>query len=307
MVSKRDSEKEKKAFKVKWVYESIGISKQAYNQRIKAKKIQEIENEKVIEMVIEYRKTLPKTGTAKLYQAIQQKIVDANIKMGRDKLNDLLRTRGMLIKKTKRFHITTDSNHHFFKSPNLIKDLAITNSEQAFGSDITYIKTDQGHAYLALVTDLYSRKIMGYALQDNMKVTLVKDALAMAYKNSIFGHKNIIHHSDRGLQYCCPDYSKFAENKGFILSTTQQYDPYENAIAERINGILKYEFGLKETIKSVEIAQKMIKEAVELYNNQRMHWSLDLQKPQDVHLQYNKQINKSYKKENKVVKATEIV
>jgi transposase InsO family protein len=140
-----------------------------------------------------------------------------------------------------------------------------------------------------------------------MKVTLVKDALAMAYKNCIFGHKNIVHHSDRGLQYCCPDYSKFAEEKGFILSTTQQYDPYENAIAERINGILKYEFGLKETIKSVEIAQKMIKEAVELYNNQRMHWSLDLQKPQEVHLQYNKQINKSYKKDQKVAKTTEIV
>ena len=300
MVSKRDSEKEEKTFKVKWVYESIGISKQAYYQRVKSQEIQEMENEKVIEMVIEYRKMLPKTGTVKLYEALEQQIVDAKIKMGRDKLNSLLRSRGMLVKKTKRFHITTDSKHHFYKSPNLIKDLAITHSEEAFGADITYIKTDQGHAYLALIIDLYSRKIMGYALHDNMKVSLVKEALEMAYRNCIFNHKNIIHHSDRGLQYCCPDYSKFAEDKGFILSTTQQYDPYENAIAERINGILKYEFGLKETIKSLEIAQRMIKEAVELYNNQRMHWSLDLQKPQDVHLQYNKQENKNYKKEKKL-------
>lgn len=307
MVIKRNSEKEKKAFKIKWIYESIGITKQAYNQRLKAQELQEIENEKVIEFIIEYRKLLPKTGTKKLYEAIKPKIIEANIKMGRDKVNDLLRTRGMLIKKTKRFHITTDSKHFFNKSQNLIKDLAITHSEQALGSDITYIKTDQGHAYLALVTDLYSRKILGWSLEDNMKVSMVKDALSMAYKNCIFGNKSMIHHSDRGIQYCCPDYSKFAENKGFILSTTQQYDPYENAIAERINGILKYEFGLKETIKSVELAKKMVAEAVELYNNQRMHWSLDLKKPQEDHLQYNKQINKSSKKDKKVAKTTEKV
>lgn len=102
-------------------------------------------------------------------------------------------------------------------------------------SDITYVKTDQGHSYLALLTDAYSRKIMGWCLEDNMKVEMVKRALDMAHKNCIFNHKSIIHHSDRGIQYCCPDYSQFAEKKGFVLSTTQQYDPYENAIAERIN------------------------------------------------------------------------
>lgn len=220
--------------------------------------------------------------------------------MGRDALNDLLRSRGMLIRKTKRFHITTDSKHFYYKSPNLLTDLDINHSEQVFVSDITYIQTDEGHAYLALVTDAYSRKIMGWSLENNMKVQMVKDALAMAHKNCIFNHISIIHHSDRGIQYCCPDYSQFAENKGFVLSTTQQYDPYENAIAERINGILKYEFGLKNTIKTVEIAQKIVAEAVELYNNQRMHWSLDLKKPQEVHLQYNKQKNKNYKREKKV-------
>ena len=251
-------------------------------------------------MVIEYRKKLPKTGTCKLHVYLQPKFIESNIKMGRDALNDLLRSRGMLIRKTKRYFVTTDSNHLFRKAPNLLTDLDINHSEQVFVSDITYIKTDAGHAYLALVTDAYSRKIMGYSLQNNMKVGMVKDALNMAYKNCIFSHKNIIHHSDRGIQYCCPDYSEFAENKGFKLSTTQQYDPYENAIAERINGILKYEFGLKYTIKSVEIAQAIIKEAVELYNNDRMHWSLDLKKPQEVHLQYNKQKNKSYKREKKV-------
>lgn len=300
MVSKRNSEKEEKAFKVKWIFESLGITKQAYYQGINRDKIRELEREKVINLVIEYRKTLPKTGTLKLYEYLQPKLMEINIKMGRDALNDLLRSRGMLIRKTKRFHITTDSKHFFYKSPNLLTDLKITHSEQVFVSDITYINTDEGHAYLALVTDAYSRKIMGWSLENNMKVSMVKDALAMAHKNCIFNHENIIHHSDRGIQYCCPDYSQFAENKGFVLSTTQQYDPYENAIAERINGILKYEFGLKNTIKTVEIAQKMVAEAVELYNNQRMHWSLDLKKPQDVHLQYDKQKNKNYKREKKV-------
>ena len=296
MVSKRNSEKEKKAFKIKWIYESFGISKQAYYQKLIRGKIRDLEREKVLDWVIDYRKNLPKTGTLKLYEYLQPKMVQKNIKMGRDAVNDLLRIRGMLIKKTKRYFITTDSKHFFYKSPNLLTELKITHSEQVFVSDITYIKTDQGHAYLALVTDAYSRKIMGWSLQDNMKVSMVKEALNMAHKNCIFNHKIIIHHSDRGIQYCCPDYSQYAENKGFILSTTQQYDPYENAIAERINGILKYEFGLRKTIKSIEIAQKITKEAVDVYNNLRMHWSLDLKRPQEVHLQYNKQINKNYKR-----------
>jgi transposase InsO family protein len=180
----------------------------------------------------------------------------------------------------------------------------ITHSEQVFVSDITYVKTDEGHAYLVLVTDAYSRKIMDWSLEDNrpafrMKISMVKVALAMAHKNCTFKHENIIHHSDRGIQYCCQDYTQFAKNKGFILNTTQQYDPYENTIAERINGILKYEFGLKNTLKSVELANKMTAEAVILYNNERMYWSLDFKKPQEVHLEYNLQPNKNYKKEKK--------
>lgn len=245
---------------------------------------------------MDIRKRMPKTGTRKLYHHIQIKLQQNNIKMGRDALFNLLRSYGLLVKKTKRYFITTDSKHFFYKSPNLLKELTITHSEQVFVADITYIKTDAGHAYLALVTDAYSKKIMGYKLDDNMKVSLVKQALNMAYKNCVFKHQNIIHHSDRGIQYCCPDYSEFAQKKGFILSTTQQYDPYENAIAERINGILKYEFGLKETIKSLEIANKMIAQAIDIYNSERIHWSLNLKTPQNVHLQYNKQPYKSYAK-----------
>lgn len=237
---------------------------------------------------------MPKTGTRKLFQHIQNELIINNIKMGRDALFDLLRAYGLLVKKTKRFHITTDSKHFFYKSPNRLKGLTLTHAEQVFVSDITYIRIDGGHSYLALVTDAYSKKIMGWKLDNNMKVSLVKEALEMAHKNAIHKHVNIIHHSDRGIQYCCPDFSEFAQNKGFVLSTTQQYDPYENAVAERINGILKYEFGLKNTIKNIEIARKMIAEAVKIYNNERLHWSLNLKTPQNVHQQYDKQPYKSY-------------
>ncbi|MDT0651822.1 DDE-type integrase/transposase/recombinase [Autumnicola edwardsiae] len=133
--------------------------------------------------------------------------------MGRNKLNSLFRFNGMLIKKTKRFHITTDSKHGFYKSPNRIKELEITHAEQVFVADITYIKTDSGHTYLALVTDLYSKKIMGWSYSDKMPAEIVIHALKMAKRNAIHHEKEIIHHSDRGIQYCCSAFSEYAEKK----------------------------------------------------------------------------------------------
>jgi transposase InsO family protein len=250
----------------------------------------------VLDKVVQIRKKKPQTGTRKLFEELQPTLHENNVKVGRDALFDLLRYKGLLIRKTKRFHITTDSNHFYYTSPNLLKDMEITQAEQVFVNDITYIKTDEGHAYLALVTDAYSKKIMGWSFDDNMKVSMVKQALTMAHSNCIFNHPTIIHHSDRGKQYCCPDYTEFAGKKGFVMSTTQQSDPYENAIAERINGILKYEFGLRKTIASIDVARKMIKEAVDIYNNDRLHWSLDLKTPQQVHKSYNQQKYKSYKR-----------
>lgn len=203
--------------------------------------------------------------------------------MGRDKFYAFMRNYQLLVKKTKRYHITTDSNHGFYKSEDLTVNLDITHAEQVFVSDITYIKLASQHAYLALVTDAYSKKIMGFKIDTNMKVQLVKDALQMAHKNCINKHKNIIHHSDRGIQYCCPDFSEFAQNKGFTLSTTQNSSPYENAVAERVNGILKQEFGLGKIIPNLKTAQKMVKQSVEIYNNLRRHYSLNMKTPEFAH------------------------
>lgn len=216
------------------------------------------------------RKRKPQTGTRKLMKELQPALRKHNIKIGRDALFDLLCYKGLLVIKTKRFHITTASKHFYYTSPNRIKKLEINHSEQVFVSDITYIKTDEGLTYLALVTDAYSKKIMGCIFDDNMKVAMVKEALTMAYNNCKHLHKDIIHHSDRGMQYCCPVYTEFAGNKGFAMSTTPQSDPYENTLAERINGILKYEFGLRKTIASIAVARAMIKEAVDIYNNERL-------------------------------------
>jgi len=234
-------------------------------------------------MIEPIRKLMPRYGTEKLHLDIKPALKKQNIKMGRDKFLRFCRERHLLVPRTKQFHITTDSKHFFNKSPNLIEHLVPTYAEEVFVSDITYIKLDEGYAYLALVTDLYSKKIMGYSMHHNMKVPMVKEALDMALLNRQYKHTNIIHHSDRGIQYCCPDYANYAQRKGMVLSTTEKYDPYQNAVAERINGILKYEFGLVKTIPNLRTAKQMIAEAVQLYNNKRRHRSLGMITPSEAH------------------------
>ncbi|OFY83528.1 MAG: hypothetical protein A3F72_12960 [Bacteroidetes bacterium RIFCSPLOWO2_12_FULL_35_15] len=238
---------------------------------------------------------MPKCGGRKLHIDIKENMIKQNVHMGRDRFFKLLRENHLLIAKTKRFHITTNSNHFFHTSANLVKDLEITHAEQVWVNDITYIQLQSQHAYLALTTDAYSKKIMGWKIDTNMRVDLIKDALTMAITNRTYKHKNIIYHSDRGIQYCCPDFTNFAKKRGMITSTTQNSDPYENAIAERINGILKYEFGLIKTIPNLEIATKMVKQAVDTYNNRRIHYSLDMNTPAFAHINQTHKY-KSYKK-----------
>ena len=234
-------------------------------------------------LITDFRKEQSKCGIKKMYEDLKAQLQENGIKRGRDGLFEFARRNDLLVKKTKLYHVTTDSKQDYFKSPNLIKDMLPTRAEQVFVSDITYIRLENDWAYLALVTDLYSKKIMGYKLADNMKACMVKEALQMAVKNCVHHRKTIIHHSDRGIQYCCPEYADFARSK-FRLSTTEKSDPYENAVAERINGILKYEYGLVRTIPTLKIAQKMIDQAVEVYNNKRRHWSLKLKTPNFAHI-----------------------
>ena len=214
--------------------------------------------------------------------------------MGRDQFFKLLKCNGMLVKKSKNFHITTNSRHRFFKNPNRIKDLEITQSEQVWVADITYVKLQDDYAYLALVTDAYSKKIVGFNINNHMRTELIVNALKMGLKNRIYPERKIIHHSDRGIQYCSPEFERFTLKNDITLSNTQNSDPYENAVAERINRTLKYEYGLKEVLPDLKTAQKMTEQAVELYNNRRLHFSLNLQTPAKVHQKENVKY-KSYK------------
>lgn len=214
-------------------------------------------------MVKDYRKKVgSKTGGIKLYDALKQDFINAGIKIGRDKFYRFLRLNNLLIPKTKNYITTTNSNHMYRKYKNLVKDHLPTRPEQLWVSDITYIKTENGHNYLALVTDAYSKQIMGYKLDNHMRTSLCTEALTMAIKNRKYPQEKLIHHSDRGFQYCNPKYTEFAENNNITMSMTEQYDPYENAVAERINRTLKYEYGLKQTIKNTDLAQKMTEQAV---------------------------------------------
>ena len=249
-------------------------------------------------MVQDYRKLVGmRTGGIKLYTELKQDFINQNIKIGRDKFYDVLRIHNLLVPKLKNYVTTTNSKHQFRKYKNLIQNQVPSRPEQLWVSDITYIKTDNGHNYLAIVTDAYSKQIMGYKLDNHMKTSLCIDALAMAIKNRKYPNKKLIHHSDRGFQYCNPKYTQFAENNGIKMSMTEQYDPYENAIAERINRTLKYEYGLRNLMKNTTIAQETAKQAVYIYNNLRTHFSLDLRKPAEVHVNPNIKY-KSYRKNN---------
>ena len=253
-------------------------------------------------MVREYRnKVGQRIGGIKLYSELKSLMNSAGIKMGRDKFFTFLRRNNLLVHKIKNYHITTNSKHQFHKYKNLVKNAVPTRPEQLWVTDITYIKTDNGHNYLALVTDAYSKQIMGFKLDNHMKISLVTDALEMAIKNRKYPNKKLIHHSDRGFQYCNTKYTKFAEKNGIVMSMTEQYDPYENAVAERINRTLKYEYGLKQTIKDTNLAQKITENAVSIYNNLRPHLSLDLRKPAEVHLNPNIKY-KSYKRNKSELK-----
>ena len=231
------------------------------------------------------RKLLPRVGTRKLYHLIGDDLAKSGLKCGRDKLFALLRTSGMLISPRKRYVQTTMSRHWLRKWPNLIQEKTATYSDEIWVSDITYIKTEQGNCYLNMVTDKCSRKIVGYAVAETMETEQMIKAFSMALKGRVNHFLPTIHHSDRGLQYCSRDYMDMAKKNDVIISMTENGDPYENALAERMNRTLKEEFGLDRIMKSKQQVFDLVKESVHLYNHKRPHLALKMNTP---HLEYQK-------------------
>ena len=224
-------------------------------------------------------------GGKKVYHQIKPALKDNGLKMGRDKLFKLLSGYDLLIKPKRRYTTTTNSKHWLRKYPNILKEQIITQPEEAWVSDITYIKTDEGNCYLNMVTDVFSRKIMGYAIAQNMNTEEMKKAYQMAIENRTYPDNKLIHHTDRGLQYCSGEYVKLSTDNNISISMTVNGDPYENALAERMNRTLKEEFGLGRQMSSRQQAFQIVEEAVELYNQRRPHLSLKMKTPNNVHLQ----------------------
>jgi transposase InsO family protein len=224
---------------------------------------------------------MPRLGTRKLYYLLKSTFVDQGLKIGRDGLFDYMRREHLLVKPLKTYTKTTNSKHWLRKYPNLLQSIKIERPEQVFVSDITYVKTREKTLYLSLVTDAYSRKIMGYKLSDDMSTENVVQALYMAIRNRRT-NRPLIHHSDRGLQYCSYIYQNVLKSNNIEPSMTDGYDCYQNALAERINGILKQEF-LIETCRDASELGQLIKESVNIYNKKRPHLSLNMKTPSFVH------------------------
>lgn len=222
-----------------------------------------------------------KIGVRKLLDRLHKDGID----IGRDKLFELLRHNNMLVRKKKHRVYTTLSKHYLKKYPNLIKDMEVLKPNKLWVADITFVIVANDYAFLSLITDAYSRKIVGYCLSRTLKAEEgAMEALRMALKEIPWQDRaGMIHHSDRGVQYCYHNYVKHLEESKMLISMTQNGDPYENALAERVNGILKEEWIHNETYQNFDEAKKRIAEIIEIYNTQRPHLSCDMLTPQEAH------------------------
>mgnify|MGYP001401770550 CR=1 FL=1 len=279
----------------------LGITRQAYYKHFWYKESESIEQNLVLDQVRLIRKTHRRMGTRKLYELLQNFMLEHQIKMGRDALFDLLAANNLLVRRKRKNIYTTNSFHWLRKYPNLIKEMKLTSVNQLWVSDITYLKISSGFVYISFVTDAYSHKIMGYHIAQNLDAVETLQALKMAISQLSINHEEIIHHSDRGIQYCSSEYVNLLMQNKIKISMTENGDPLENSIAERINGILKEEYLEHYTIQNIQQAREILDQAVKLYNSSRPHFSIGLLTPDSVH-QHNLKTERLWK--NRYVKPT---
>jgi putative transposase len=263
----------------------MGLSRQAYYQGQQRHAQRECRAEVVVKLVRDWRVRQPRLGTRKLHHLLHEPLAQVGMGLGRDALFDVLRNAGMLVPQRRAYHKTTDSHHRFRRHPNLLKEgeqrVRGMASEQVWVADITYLPTAAGFVYLSLVTDAYSRKIVGWHVHDSLQTEPVAQALKMALRGRQ-SDQRLVHHSDRGIQYCSSYYQAIHKRHGLVCSMTDGYDCYQNALAERVNGILKGEL-LVHRPMDLEQARRMVGESIEIYNTERPHLSLKMQTPDAVH------------------------
>lgn len=259
----------------------FGISRQSVYQSEERSRERRDRLKDVRQMVQDIRMDMPRLGTRKLYYLLKDEFRARGLKLGRDGLFAHLRAEHLLIRPKKNYTKTTDSKHWLKKHPNLLAGKKVGRPEEVFVSDITYVKSRERTHYLALVTDAYSRKIMGYHVSDDMSAENTVQALKMAIGNRI-SDGALIHHSDRGLQYAAAVYQNELRQNNITPSMTDGYDCYQNALAERINGILKQEF-LIETCNNGKELETLVEESIDTYNRLRPHTSLAMKTPDLIH------------------------
>ena len=272
-------------FTISDICSSFGLKRDAYYKYLKRHKERVKINKDVVFLVKEHRKYLPREGARKLHKKLNPVFANLGIKIGRDSLFTILRNNDLLVKRKKYSSKTTDSYHHFHKYCNIIKDIIPNRINQIWVSDITYIRTINGFCYLALVTDIFSRKIIGFDASNSLELSgclraLHKAVSALRYSES---SQDLIHHSDRGSQYCSHQYVGQLKRNGIQISMTEENHCYENAIAERVNGILKDEFYLDQVFSSLEHVKFAVKNAIKMYNSKILHLSLDYKTPDMVY------------------------
>jgi putative transposase len=268
----------------------LGYTPQAYHKKQKRNVLQLSQEQLILQQIDAIRKYQPRCGGRKLFIMLQPFFKAHQVTMGRDQFFDLLRTNKLLVRRIKRSVHTTNSKHHFHRYPNMVKDFTPLKAHEMWVADITYIPLKNRFAYLFLITDAYSRKIVGFHVSDDMKVSSATVALrkALAQKPA---ETIVIHHSDRGIQYCSTAYVQLLQQHHAHISMTQNGDPYENAIAERVNGILKSEL-ISRYYDTIDIASIHIARCITIYNYKRRHSSLNWQIPNDVHQQQGPQIKR---------------
>lgn len=261
----------------------FGKSRQAwYDIRGRAEE-EVLQEQLMVELVQQIRIKLPRIGGIKLLSMLSDQFAAHHIQVGRDAFFAILRKYDLLIQPRRRYAITTQSHHHYRRWPDLVNRKTASRVEEIWVSDITYLQTQSGFIYLSLITDAFSRKIVGYHLSQSLKASGCIRALNKALKGRMYPNHPLVHHSDRGIQYCCDAYVEILQKNSISISMTQSGSPYDNAIAERVNGILKSEFNLWRVFLSYSDAIEPVHKAILNYNTFRPHFSCNLKTPEQTH------------------------
>jgi len=274
----------------------FGVTRQAYYQNSWKAIDVSIEEDLILKEVQKIRKNHQRMGTRKLYDKLHTFMLEHQIKMGRDALFNLLSANHMLVRKRKRRITTTQSFHWLRKYPNLIRNLIPTAPDQLWVSDITYWEIEGCHIYISFITDAYSHKIVGFHVAETLESVETIQALIMALSDlKTENYSQLIHHSDRGIQYCSHKYVKLLQDNDIKISMTENGDPLENAIAERVNGIIKEEYLQDYKVRNIKEAKQVLKFVVKLYNEERPHNSISNHVPNAVHENKNLKTERLWK------------